>query len=74
MGGLEGALAILNTIRRHPRETILQCSHGGSRIEATIAKLQGLDAQETKLRFKTGDIALLTFEDCVLVTTEYPIL
>src|SRR3989344_3082573 len=45
--GLEGAHAILNTIRRHPGETILQCSHGGSRIEATLAKLQGYpDVQE----------------------------
>ena len=69
--GNEGADAVTELVAANPGKTIAFCSHGGSRLEATIARLQGVVPAQAPFMMERGSVARLTFEGTRLVQAEY---
>ncbi|MBU1203198.1 histidine phosphatase family protein [Patescibacteria group bacterium] len=61
--GNEGAEAVLEMVDGHMGKTFLVTSHGGSRLELTIAALVGRDQCGYPCQMPEGAICFLSFDD-----------
>ena len=61
--GSESAALVRRLVREHPGETLLVCSHGGSRLEPTICNLIGVELKDTPAFVERGGVVRLDFEE-----------